>query len=107
MRGSSVPHFFYPSGLGVMTENELLKVGARIALKFMDSGPYFLRYEVVSLKGNEVALLALDFPGYSRVISLDLFKTGIRFYLKYIAEMDAVSGSLFHNMISIDDYAAV
>lgn len=76
-----------------------------VVFRFEDTGGFYLRYQVIDVLANgDVALLAVDAPQCSRVISFEAFQKGVGFMKKYLANMSAVSRSIMTNFIEIDNF---
>lgn len=79
-------------------------VGDKLAIRFLDAGPYFLRYEVIALDEKKAALLAIDFPPLSREVDRSVFDRSVEFYEKHIASMNEITRTLYRGLIEIDEF---
>ena len=79
--------------------------GDRVYFQFEDMFCGMARFEVlkVDLQKDQVELLGIDNPNFSRVVSIDVYHKGVRLMNRFFSEVSLLTRIQLQNLLEVED----
>lgn len=85
--------------------DQLPQTGDRVYFQFEDMLYGMARFEVlkVDFQKDQVELLGIDNPSYSRVVSVSTFRKGVQLMNRFLSQVSLLSRLQLENLLEIED----